>query len=283
MIIAIASGKGGTGKTTLAVNLSRIVTGPIRLLDCDVEAPNAHLFLPGPISTTQDISVPVPQVDEARCDACGVCSRFCQFQAIAVLRKAMVFSELCHSCGGCARICPQGALTEIQRCIGVIEVRQYRNINLLQGRLDIGVAMAPPLIRAVQAQGQKAAPMPIIIDAPPGTSCPVVAAIKGADCVILVTEPTPFGLHDLKLAVAMMSHLKLPYAVVVNRAGIGDDRVHQFCRQQNIPILLEIPDDRSLAEAYSRGELVVDSSGEYRELFVRLWQQAVILAQGAES
>ena len=281
MILAIASGKGGTGKTTLSVNLGRIAGTAVQLLDCDVEEPNAHLFLPSPITKSRLVSVPVPQIDESRCNACGACSRFCQFQAIAVLKKALVFPELCHSCGGCARVCPQGAISETNRRIGVIEMRQFENIDLIQGRLDVGVAMAPPLIRAVQAWGKTDQEKPTIIDAPPGTSCPVIASIKGADCVILVTEPTPFGLHDLELAVAMMPILKIPYAVVVNRVGVGDDRVHEFCRRQNIPVLLEIPDDRRIAEAYSRGELVVDALDEYRDPFAELWQKAITLAQGA--
>ncbi len=269
MILAIASGKGGTGKTTLAVNLARVFGSPVQLLDCDVEEPNAHLFLAGTPVGEEIVSIPVPEVDEALCDGCGECGRFCEYHAIVSFgAAALVFPEMCHGCGGCAMVCPQKAIREVDNRIGVIQTVRAGNITLIQGRLDVGVAMSPPLIRAVKDRLQKGAAA--IMDAPPGTSCPVIATLRGADFVVLVTEPTPFGLHDLKLAVDMVRELRIPFGVAVNRAGIGDDRVHLFCKNESIPVLLEIPDDRRIAEAYSRGELIVEALPEYAALFERL-------------
>jgi len=274
MILAIASGKGGTGKTTLAVNLARVFGSSVQLLDCDVEEPNAHLFLKGTPAGTETVSIPVPQVDEALCDGCGECGRFCEYHAIVSFgAAALVFPEMCHGCGGCAKVCPQKAIREVDNRIGVIQTVRAENITLIQGRLDVGVAMSPPLIRAVKDRLQKGAAA--ILDAPPGTSCPVIATLRGADFVVLVTEPTPFGLHDLKLAVDMVRELRIPFGVVANRVGIGDDRVHLFCGNESIPVLLDIPDDRRIAEAYSRGELIVEALPEYAALFERL-REAVL-------
>lgn len=271
MILAIASGKGGTGKTTVAVNLASIFDKQVKLLDCDVEEPNAHLFLKTESPVETIVEVPVPEVDGELCNGCGECGRFCEFNAIISFgAKAIVFPEMCHSCGGCMCVCPENAITEIDSRIGVVETSRAGHIHLVQGRLDVGHAMAPPLIRAVQAciePGEH-----VIMDAPPGTSCPVITTIQDADYVVLVTEPTPFGLHDLKLAVDMVRELDLPFGVVINRADSGDDRVHRYCRDQNIPLLLEIPDDRRIAEAYSRGERIVHALPEYRRLFEHLME-----------
>ena len=270
MILAVASGKGGTGKTTVSVNLARVIECEVQLLDCDVEEPNAHLFLKGEKIREEVVTVPVPQVDESLCDGCGECGRFCQYNAIVSPGgTALVFPEMCHGCGGCARVCPANAISEIGRRTGVIETTQTGNITLIQGRLDIGVAMSPPLIRAVKARLKT--DCFTILDSPPGTSCPVIAALYGSDFVVLVTEPTPFGLHDLRLAVDMVREIRIPFGVIINRAGIGDSRVHSFCDREKIPVLLEIPDHRQIAEAYSRGKLVVDTLPEYRHLFVTLY------------
>jgi len=270
MILAVASGKGGTGKTTVSVNLARTIGSGVQLLDCDVEEPNAHLFLRGRQTGNEVVSIPIPEVDESLCDACGECGRFCRYHAIVSFGSSpLVFPELCHGCGGCALVCPRGAIREAGRRVGVVETQEVDGITLVLGRLDIGVAMAPPLIRAVKSR-MKNNGTTVILDAPPGTSCPVIATLRGSDFVLLVTEPTPFGLHDLQLAVDMVRELTIPFGVVVNRMGIGDDRVHQFCREQGIPILLELPDDRRIAEAYSRGELVVDALPEYHSHFATL-------------
>lgn len=266
MKLAVASGKGGTGKTTVSLNLARTWDAPVQLLDCDVEEPNCHLFLQGVPAEESPVALLVPRVDESLCAGCGECSRFCQFRALAVAGgKALVFPELCHACGGCRLVCPRGAIREVDKRIGTVGVIKSGAVTLIQGNLEVGVATTPPLIRAVTARMQ--GEQPVIVDAPPGTSCPVVAAVREADFVILVTEPTPFGLHDLKLAVDMVRELKLPFGVVVNRMGAGDDRVQAFCQEQGIEILLEIPDDRRIAEAYARGELMADVLPEYGGLF----------------
>ncbi len=276
MILAVASGKGGTGKTTVSVNLARVLGSDVQLLDCDVEEPNDHLFLMGNMIKEEIVTIPVPQVDESLCDGCGECGRVCEYHAIVSFGTyPLVFSEMCHGCGGCVKVCPRNAICEIDKRIGVVETVQAGNISLIQGRLDIGVAMAPPLIRAVKTRLQDG--RPAILDAPPGTSCPVIATLRGADLVVLVTEPTPFGLHDLKLAVDMVRELGIPFGAVVNRVGIGDDRVHGYCGEKGIPVLLEIPDDRRIAEAYSGGSLIVDALPEYRGLFLSLIEKATRL------
>jgi len=265
MKIAIASGKGGTGKTTIATNLAvALARGgrKVQYLDCDVEEPNGHIFLKPHIETTQDVTVGVPQVDAARCTGCGRCGELCQYSAIVCIKgKVMTFEQLCHSCGGCMAICPESAVTEKQRKIGVAEYGVVDGLAFGHGKLDIGVIQTPTLIRRVKQHAQKDAI--VILDAPPGTSCPVIQAVKDADFVLLVTEPTPFGLNDLELAVGMVRELKLPFAVAINRSDMGDDGVAQYCRGEAVEIAIEIPNDRRIAEAYSRGEMVVDVLPEY--------------------
>ncbi|HPK54558.1 MAG TPA: ATP-binding protein, partial [Smithellaceae bacterium] len=252
MKIAIASGKGGTGKTTISVNLAQMYAAPVQLLDCDVEEPNAHLFLRRERINEEIVSIPTPVVSEKLCNGCGECSRFCEYHAIAVLGKEpLIFPEMCHGCGGCKMVCPTKAIAEVERRIGILETSISDNITLISGRLDVGVPLAPPLIRALKKK--ICANLPTVIDAPPGTSCPVIAAVRDTDLVLLVTEPTPFGLHDLRLAVDMIRVLRIPCGVIVNRMGIGDERVHSFCQKEKIPVLLNIPDDRRIAENYSRG------------------------------
>ena len=272
MRIAIASGKGGTGKTTVSVNLARTMGIRVQLLDCDVEEPNAHLFLRGNKIKEEIVNIPVPQVDEVLCNSCGECSKFCEYHAIVTFGTApLIFPEMCHGCGGCTLVCPTKAISEVGRRIGVVETRASENIMLIGGRLDVGVAMAPPLIRAVKKRLQDN--LPAILDAPPGTSGPVIAAIRDTDMVLLVTEPTPFGLNDLSLAVDMVRELQIPFGVIVNRMGSGDDRVHSYCEKENILVLLEIPDDRQIAESYSRGILMVDALPSYRQLFQNLLEK----------
>jgi MinD superfamily P-loop ATPase len=272
MIIAIASGKGGTGKTTVAVNLA-IVAGDsgqaVQLLDCDVEEPNSHIFLHPEISEEIVVGVPVPEVDEDKCDACGACGKICQYSAIVTLgSKPLVFAALCHGCGGCALVCPRSAISEVDREVGVVEKGTAGNVEFVGGRMRVGEAMSPPLIRAVK---QRLKPESLsILDAPPGTSCPVIATVRGADYVVLVTEPTPFGMHDLVLAVETVRKLEQPFGVVINRSDIGDDRVERYCAEENIDLLAQIPDDRRIAEEYSRGHAMVTAIPEYAELFVDL-------------
>jgi MinD superfamily P-loop ATPase len=274
--IAVASGKGGTGKTTVSLNLARTLSAPVQLFDCDVEEPNVGLFLGGAVEQSETVTIPVPVVDESRCDGCGQCAELCQYNAVVLPReRPLVFPDLCHGCGGCVRICPRGAIREVGRRIGVVETVRVGPITRIEGRLDVGRALAPPLIRAVRRLIRP--DLPAILDAPPGTSCPVVAAVRDTDVVILVTEPTAFGLHDLTLAVETVRGLGVPCGVVVNRMGIGDRRVHDYCERERVPILAEIPDDRRVAEAYSRGVLMTDALPAFRPIFERLLRRALEL------
>jgi len=269
MKVAIASGKGGTGKTTVAVNLAFAMGSAVTLLDCDVEEPNAHLFVRGAPLSREPVQVPAPVIDESRCDGCGECGRFCAWHAIVALKGApLVFPELCHGCGGCVRVCPRGAISERPRRIGYLDVSSAGRVTLASGCLDVGEAMAPPLIRAVLARAQAAAE--IVIDAPPGASCPMVAAVRGADAALLVAEPTPFGLHDLRIAVETVRSLGVPFGVVVNRADSGDDGVRVYCAGEGVPIFAEIPNDRRIAEAYSRGERIIEAVPEYGGFMARI-------------
>jgi MinD superfamily P-loop ATPase len=270
--LAVASGKGGTGKTTVSLNLALSAKSPVTLLDCDVEEPNCHLFLSPSASYSRPITVPVPTIDASKCIACGACARICQFNAIVSVKTGPVFfSELCHSCGGCALVCPTKAIEETDEKIGSVELADRGGLRFGQGSLEVGNPLAPTVINAVKELADPT--MVTVIDCPPGTACPMVAALRGADFVLLVTEPTPFGLHDLTLAVDTAIALGLPFGVVVNRAGSGDDRVRDYCNAQRIPLLLEIPEDRKVAEAYSRGEAMVEAIPHYRKVFEELWSR----------
>ncbi len=274
MKIAIASGKGGTGKTTIATNLACSIakTGKIvQYLDCDVEEPNGHIFLKPDIEETEDVTVGVPEVDTKLCNGCGKCGQLCQYSAIICLKdKPLVFEQLCHSCGGCMAVCPQTAIKEKQRRIGIAEFGRANGIYYGAGKLDIGTIQSPALIKHVKHKSIDDAT--VIIDVPPGTSCPVIEAVKGSDFVLLVTEPTPFGLNDLKLAVGMVRELKLSFAVAVNRSDSGDQQVYQYCSEENVDVLLEIPDDRRIAEAYSTGKMIIEVLPEYKKDFTGLYE-----------
>ena len=275
MIISVASGKGGTGKTTIAVNLALSLNN-VQFLDCDVEEPNAHIFLKPDIKERISAFIPIPEVDEAKCNTCGKCRGVFAYHAIAVIPPSdsgkgsvLVFPHLCHGCGACSLLCPQKAIKEVNKEIGVVEIGTSGDIQFIHGKLNVGEIMSPPLIRQVEDHIDPS--KIVIIDAPPGTSCPVIAAVKKSDYCILVTEPTPFGLNDLVLAVEVLRKMKIPFGVVINRSDIGDDKVDNYCQDNNIPILLRIPFDRVIALLYSRGIPLVREKPEYKEKFQKMF------------
>ncbi len=271
MKIAVASGKGGTGKTTIAVNMALAVKqNNVELLDCDVEEPNAHLFLKPVFDNSRKVGIPVPDIDYERCSFCGRCSEVCEFNVLAVLNnQVMVLEELCHGCGSCAYFCPEQAIREKIRIIGSIDEGYAGKIKFARGCLNPGEAISPPLINAVKKISTPGAI--IIIDAPPGTSCPVVSAVDSCDYCLLVTEPTPFGLHDLDLAYQMAKKLKIPAGVVINRSDTGDAKVEKYCNSADLPILKKIPFNRELAQFYAQGEPVVPCRPYWDNLFEELF------------
>ena len=272
MMISIASGKGGTGKTTVATNLALSVEKPVQLLDCDVEEPNAHPFLRPSFEITETVTMPVPEVDEKKCTLCGKCGEICQFKAIVLIGETVLsFPELCHSCGGCVEVCADGAIVEREREVGVVQRGHRNGLEFIHGILRLGHAMSPPLIKKVRSYGRDN--KLTIVDAPPGTSCPVIASMRGADFVLLVTEPTPFGLHDLKLAVGAVNLLRIPCGLVVNRCDVGDGKVNAYAEEKGLPVLMEIPFDRRIAEAYSRGEMLVEVMPEWKQRFLELYDR----------
>ncbi|BHH84581.1 ATP-binding protein [Desulforhopalus sp. 52FAK] len=271
MIISIASGKGGTGKTTVATNLALSLHGDVNLLDCDVEEPNAHLFLKPQIEKVEPVSTFIPEIDTTKCTLCRKCTDICRFSALAIAGKSLlVFPELCHSCEGCLEVCEEGAIIASSRELGVMESGHFGEVGFYAGRMRVGEAMSPPLIKQVRTVENDRDIT--IIDAPPGTSCPVISAMKGSDFVLMVTEPTPFGLHDLKLAVEAVKVLGIPSGLVINRSDLGDDSVVRYAAEENIPVLLEIPFDRKIAEAYSKGVPMVVEFPEWATKFRDLYE-----------
>ena len=279
MIVSIASGKGGTGKTLVATSLALSLkdTERVQLLDCDVEEPDVHIFLRPAITKSEAVYIQVPEVDEKKCTYCGKCAEVCAYHAIAVLGKhVLVFPELCHGCGACSYLCPEKAISEVGKEIGVVESGQSDGVDFVHGKLAVGEAMAPPIIRKVKAQANSDGT--VIIDVPPGTSCPVVEAVKDSDFCLLVTEPTPFGLNDLVLAVELVKELKIPCGVVINRAGVGDRKVEEYCAKENIPVLLTIPMDTDIARIYSRGITLVEGITQWKESFLELFDRVQEIA-----
>jgi len=273
MIISIASGKGGTGKTTIAVNLAlSLPKGTAQLIDCDVEEPNSHLFLSPSIHQVTPVGIPVPRIDESKCTYCGKCAQVCEYHAIAViLKNVLVFDELCHGCGACSYLCPEKAIFEVKREMGIVQEGNANGINFVNGVLNVGEPMASPLIRKAKEKIQK--DKIVILDAPPGTACPVIETVKGSDFCMLVTEPTPFGLNDLELAVGMLEKLGISKGVVINKAGIKDRGIWDYCKFKNIPILMEIPMDRKIAESYSKGIPIVVENPSYIQRFCDLFEK----------
>lgn len=278
MIISVASGKGGTGKTTIAVNLALSIKREVQFLDCDAEEPNAHIFLKPQIKKTKKVYIPVPEIDEEKCTYCGRCRQVCAYNAIAVIKgteskkgNILVFSNLCHGCGSCSYFCPEGAIKEVNKEIGEVEIGTVGPMQFIHGRLNIGEAMAPPVIREIKKHIDTT--RTVVIDAPPGTSCPVVETVKKSGFCVLVTEPTPFGLNDLMLAVEVLRKLKIPFGVVINRSDLGDEKTDKYCKDQTIPILMRIPFKKEIAIAYSKGEPIVKAFPEYIENFKQLFNK----------
>jgi MinD superfamily P-loop ATPase len=274
MIISIASGKGGTGKTLVTSSLAVSLKDkqPVQVIDCDVEEPNSHIFLKPEFNVEEKVYISVPRVDKSKCTYCGKCADVCAFNAIAVINdKVLIFDELCHGCGACSYLCPEHAITEHEREIGLVQTGKNNGINFVRGTLNIGEAMAPPVIRKVK---EKIDPANIVLlDVPPGTSCPVVESIEGSDYCLLVTEPTPFGLNDLALAVEVARLLQLPCGVILNRAGSGNERIEDYCKSEGIPILLTIPLDTDIAKLYSRGITLAEGMPDWQERFIGLFQK----------
>jgi MinD superfamily P-loop ATPase len=272
MRIVVASGKGGTGKTTVATSLALAAGEVVHFTDCDVEAPNAALFLHPVLDQRQEVGILLPVVDESLCTYCGKCAEVCEFHAIAIIgKKTLVFPELCHGCGSCTLVCPEKAISERLDVMGVLESGMTATgIDFAHGMMNVGEPMAVPIIRQLKKWMPATPPAIEIRDAPPGASCPVVETIRGADFVLLVTEPTPFGLHDLKQVVGIARELGIPAGVVINRDGIGDNAVEAYCAEAGLPILLRIPMERRFAEAIASGRTLVEAAPEYRQAFLTL-------------
>ena len=271
MIIAVASGKGGTGKTTVAASLAWVWPRPVLAVDLDVEEPNLHLFLRPEITGSCPAFLTVPQVELDRCTYCGACADLCQFKAISVFGEVVLtYPDLCHGCGGCLAVCPTQAVRPAQRELGQIQWGQAGPLEFLQGTLRLGEAMSPPLMRQVKARMQArlaGPPVDVLIDAPPGVSCPALTAVMDSDAILLVTEPTPFGLYDFQLAWEAMAPLGKPLGAVINRAGLGSDAIYRFCAAQGVPILAAIPYDRAIAAAYAQGQVIAQTSPVLEDLF----------------
>lgn len=273
MKLSIASGKGGTGKTlvstSLAASLYSLGDGRIAIADCDVEEPNSHLFFPDrTLLEKESCQVAVPVIDEELCTHCGKCSEVCAYHALAVLPgTVLIFPELCHGCGACSIICPEKAISEGSRSIGEIFHARSGGMDIVWGELALGEARTTPLIKAVK---QRAQGDTVIVDCPPGTSCSMVESVRGSDFCLLVTEPTPFGLYDLDIALKVLDKMKIPQAVLVNKSGVGDRKLYHYLEEKKIPLLMEIPLDRKIAEIYSQGEIFVLRMPEWKERFVEL-------------
>jgi len=269
MKIAIASGKGGTGKTTLATNLAFMLSQncSVILADLDVEEPNSGFFIKGTKIQKQKVFRMVPDWDKEKCVLCGNCQRVCKFNAVIKLgEEVLVFNQLCHGCYACSELCPQNALPMKSYEVGKITEFEQHNLHFVEGKLNVGEEQAVPVIKETInfVMNKFSSDILRIFDAPPGTSCPVIEATKDADYIILITEPTPFGLHDLKLAVEVMRELKKDFGVVINRYGIGNNDVIDYCTNERIPLLGKIPNMKKAAEAYAKGELLCESIPEIK-------------------
>ncbi len=281
--IAIASGKGGTGKTTFAVNLFAVVDEPVTLIDCDVEEPNCHLFLQTEPEKTERFSVLLPEVNFDKCTGCRRCAEVCRYNAMVVIdKKPMLFEELCHNCGGCARQCPQEAIKEVPKEVATINIATWRDKKFVYGLLDIGQARSSPVIDYLRKNFSNTDDGYTLIDCPPGTACPAVESVRGVDLLVLITEPTPFGINDLELAIKMGKALGLKQAVIVNRADLGAGDVKALCERYDVPIIGEIGFDKEIAKAYSQGKIISDVIESFRNICEGIWQRICELASETE-
>lgn len=278
MQITVASGKGGTGKTTVATSLALSLAlnntaYPPLFLDCDVEAPNAHLYLKPHFESRKDVDILIPGIEDAKCTGCGRCAEICEYHAIAVVnKKVLVFPQLCHGCGSCTLLCPTKAIHEVSNIIGSLETGSTQSgIVFAHGVLNISEPMAVPIIKQLKKWFKPKSDQVVIIDAPPGTSCPVVEAARDADFLLLVTEPTPFGLHDLKLAAQVAKELNIRTGVIINRNGVGHAGVEDFCKAEKIPVLMRIPYDLAIAKGTAQGQPLVEIYPEYSSLFQQVF------------
>lgn len=273
MKIALLSGKGGTGKTLVSVNLAR-VAGQSIYLDCDVEEPNGHLFFKPQIHEVKAITVKIPQVDQDKCDGCRICVDFCNFNALAYIQdQLLVFEEICHSCGGCRLVCPQGAITEKDKAIGRLERGQADQVRVHTGIMNPGEVSGTPLVEALLAGLDQEADLPVFIDCPPGSGCLVMDTVSGADYCVLVAEPTIFGAHNLEMVTRLVRLMKKPLGVVLNKYQDQDNPIEPFCQEEGIPILAKIPFDHHLGLINSKGQIIVDHDASYRDLFQTLLQR----------
>lgn len=266
MKVVIASGKGGTGKSTVSVNVARLLSekvGGVALLDCDVEEPNDHLFLHPQWNHTEPVCISSPEIDYRKCQWCGQCVRTCEFNAMAMAgNRILVFEELCHGCNACKISCPHGAINSVEREIGVLEAALREPLSFIHGRSRVGSAMSPALIRRVKQYADEKAFAVQIIDSPPGTSCPFINTVYGADYVILVAEPTPFGFYDLKLATDVVRQMNIPFGVVINKSNEHDALIETWAKENNIRIISKIPEDMKIAQSYSGGEIIAEALPE---------------------
>lgn len=272
MKIAVASGKGGTGKSTVSVNLAYLLSKKfdnVALLDCDVEEPNCHLFFNPQFNYSEKVNINVPKIYAEKCVSCGKCAQVCEFNAMALVKnRVLIFDELCHGCGSCKINCPEGAIVDGVREIGVLEAQLSEKISFIQGKTRIGEAMSPPLIKKVKNFADSKNFGIQIIDSPPGTSCPFINTIYGVDYVVLVTEPTPFGFYDLKLAVDVVRELKIPFGVAINKSNENDNLIEKWAKEENIKIITKIPENIKIARSYSRGEILLEKMPELEQAFL---------------